>query len=118
MSYDLYIKDPETGEVLRSDEPHDIAGGTYAMGGTTCAEFNVTYNYAPHFYRVLGEKGIRAVYGMNARESVAMLKSAADALSGERDSNYWQASEGNAKAALLDMMRLAEMFPDGVWDGD
>ncbi len=118
MSYDLYIKDPATGETLRSAERHDIAGGTYAMGGTTEAHLNVTYNYGPHFYRVLGEKGIREVYGMIAWSSVPVLKAAADKLTGERGADYWAATEGNAKAALLNMARLAEMFPDGVWDGD
>lgn len=118
MSYDLYIRDDDTGEVLEADKPHGVAGGTYAMGGTTKAWINVTYNYAPRFYRVLGEQGIRAVYGMNARESIAVLKAAADKLSGSSDADYWESTEGNAKAALLNMVRLAEMFPDGVWEGD
>ncbi len=118
MSYDLYLKDPDTGDVCEANEAHDIAGGTYAMGGTRRAEFNVTYNYAKHFYRVLGDKGIRTVYGMTGADSVALLKAGADKLGDDRSSDYWESTEGNAKQALVNMVRLADMFPNGVWEGD
>jgi hypothetical protein len=32
--------------------------------------------------------------------------------------DYWEATEGNAKRALLQLMALSRMRPDGVWDGD
>jgi hypothetical protein len=118
VSYDLCLKDPTTGEVCEANEAHDIAGGTYAVGGTPRAEFNVTYNYAKYFYRVLGDKGIRTVYGMTGADSVKVLKDAASNLRNDRSIDYWASTEGNAKQALLNMVRLAEMFPAGVWDGD
>lgn len=31
---------------------------------------------------------------------------------------YWEATEGNAKRALLQLLAMARMRPDGVWDGD
>ena len=64
MSYDIRLCDPVTHEALQTDVPHDMRGGTYAMGGTTELWLNVTYNYGKHYYRVLGEKGIRTIYGM------------------------------------------------------
>lgn len=36
---------------------HDIAGGTYAIGGTASAWLYVTCNYAPIFFRVIGGGG-------------------------------------------------------------
>ena len=32
--------------------------------------------------------------------------------------DYWEATEGNAKRAILQLVALAKMRPDGVWDGD
>ena len=61
MSYDIRLCDPVTHEALQTDVPHDMRGGTYAMGGTTGLWLNVTYNYGKHYYRVLGDKGIRAM---------------------------------------------------------
>lgn len=34
------------------------------------------------------------------------------------DSDYWHATEGNAKRALYGLLAFAKMRPDGVWDGD
>nr|DAE13757.1 MAG TPA: hypothetical protein [Siphoviridae sp. ctQqU1] len=34
------------------------------------------------------------------------------------DSDYWRATEGNAKRALCGLLAFAKMRPDGVWDGD
>lgn len=33
MSYDINLCDPVTHDVLELDDPHDMRGGTYAMGG-------------------------------------------------------------------------------------
>lgn len=116
MSYDISL-------ACELTEPHHLKGGTYAMGGTTEASLNVTYNYSPHFYRVMGEKGIRTIYGMSASESLGVLASAVGALGDDRSDDYWTSTEGNAKAALLDLMMLAILAirqGDGaaLWDGD
>lgn len=118
MSYDLHIVDPETRETLTGDEPHQLHGGTYQVGGSQEAWLNITYNYAPHFYRVLGEKGIRTVFGMHADASIPVLEAAIAELGDDTSSNYWDATEGNAKKALQDMVALAQRFPQGVWAGD
>ena len=118
MSYDITLNDPVTGEVIEFDYPHQIRGGTYAMGGTTEAWINVTYNYSKHYYRVLGEKGIRSIYGKTGAESIPMLESAIAALGDDVSDNYWDATEGNAKKALYGLLAFARMRPDGVWNGD
>lgn len=120
MSYDIYLLDPVSKQTIRFDEPHQMAGGTCAMGGTTEAWLNVTYNYSKHFYRVIpGDQGIRTIYGMTGAESLPILKAAAGQLGDDVDPNdYWNPTEGNAKQALLQLAALAQMAPHGVWGGD
>ena len=118
MSYDIYLVDPETKETLQTETPHLLRGGTYALGGTTDCHLNVTYNYGKHYARVLGENGIRTIYGMTARESIPVLLKASLELGDDVDDNYWIPTEGNARNALLDLIALARLRPDGVWAGD
>lgn len=118
MSYDIYLCDPITKEVLQLDSPHQMQGGTYAVGGTTEMHLNITYNYADQFKKVLGEKGIRRLYNMTGAESLILLKEAVIKLSNDIDPDYWKSTEGNAKRALLQLIALATMRPDGIWDGD
>lgn len=116
MSYDISLS-------CELSEPHRLRGGTYAVGGTTDASLNITYNYAPQFRRVLGDKGIRTIYGMSADESLGVLAAAVVMLDDDKDEDYWKATDGNAKAALLDLMSLAMMAirqgdGDAIWSGD
>jgi hypothetical protein len=137
MSYDLYLVDPVTQETLTLAEPHFMRGGTYAVGGDTHAHLNITYNYAKHFCRVFEELpaprplaprwlheqdepvgGIRTLYGLSGAESLPLLDQAIALLGDDVSDNYWEATEGNAKRALMQLRALATMRPDGVWDGD
>ena len=118
MSYDIELIDPVTKEPVELDEPHHMRGGTYAMGGTTRAHLNVTYNYGAIFRRVLGDEGIRTIYGKSGAESIQLLEGAAAQLGDDVDANYWEATEGNAKRALVQLAALAKMRPDAVWTGD
>jgi hypothetical protein len=118
MSYDLYLKDPVSKETLHASAVHRMAGGTYAVGGTTELHLNVTYNYSKHFYRVLGEAGIRSLYGKTGAQSLPILKTAIEQLGDDVDPDYWASTEGNAKRALYQLQAMAQMRPDGVWEGD
>ena len=118
MSYDISLHDPVTREVLYADMPHDMRGGIYCAGGTAELWLNVTYNYAPHFKRVLGERGVRTIYGMTGAESIPVLEAAAARLADDASDDYWDATEGNAKSALLQLAAMAHLRPDGIWDGD
>lgn len=115
MSYDISLCDAITGEVLQLDQPHHMRGGTYAIGGTRDASLNVTYNYYKH-YQSIG--GIRAIYGLTGAKSLPLLAKAIAALGDDIDSDYWRPTEGNAKRALIQLQALAQMRPDGVWQGD
>lgn len=118
MSYDINLCDPVTHDVLELDDPHYMRGGTYAIGGTRECHLNVTYNYASFFRQVLGEKGIRTIYGMTGAESIPVLEAAASRLADDATGNYWDETDGNVKRALLQLIALAKLRPDGIWDGD
>lgn len=134
MSYDIELQDPVTKEVLQLDSPHHMRGGTYCVGGEIEASLNVTYNYAPHFRRVFGddnveltqfeaifgggETGIRRLYGTSGANSIPVLEKAIAMLGDDVDDDYWKPTEGNAKRALVQLLALAKMRPDGVWAGD
>jgi hypothetical protein len=118
MSYDIDLCDPVTKEVLKLDENHFMAGGTYAIGGTNEMCLNVTYNYRKAFVKTMGEKGIRTIYGMTGADSIPLLDQAIDNLADDKTDNYWEPTEGNAKAALIQLKTLAKMRPDGIWRGD
>ena len=119
MSYDIRLCDPITNKTIEFAQNHYLTGGTYAVGGTREAWLNITYNYSPHFYRLIDEDdGIRTIYGMTGAQSIKVLDSAVQKLRDDISSDYWKPTEGNAKAALLKLIAMAEMRPDGVWVGD
>lgn len=118
MSYDLELRSPVSNEVLELDSPHHLRGGTYCLDGEPRARLNITYNYCKHFRKVLGPKGIRTLYGRTAAETIPVLLEAISQLGDDVASNYWEATEGNAKAALHQCLALAYLRPDGVWGGD
>lgn len=118
MSYDIDLLDPLTGKTLQIERPHHMRGGTYQLGGSTELSLNVTYNYSRHYRSVLGDNGIRSIYGLTGAESIPILQRAADALGDDVDADYWKATEGNAKRALLQLIAIAQMRPDGLWNGD
>jgi hypothetical protein len=119
MSYDIYLTDPVSKVVLYLDSLHQLQGGTYAIGGTTQCWLNVTYNYADHFRSAFGdERGIRSLYGLTGAESIPVLRAAMGQLEDDVSEDYWEATEGNAKRALAQLLALAKLRPDGVWIGD
>lgn len=118
MSYDIRLTDPVTGETLELDAPHQMRGGTYAEGGTKEASLNITYNYGRFYRELFGEKGIRFLYGKSAAETIPHLKESIPLLKDDATNNYWDATEGNAKRALMQLLTIAEMRPDGIWCGD
>ena len=118
MSYDIYLKDPVTKETCTLSEPHHMRGGTYALGGTKECHLNITYNYGEILRKVLGEAGVRSIYGKTGADSIAVLEKAISELKDDVHEDYWKPTEGNTKRALLQLVALAKMRPDGIWDGD
>ena len=119
MSYDVYMRDPSNRDnVIQFNEPHQIKGGTFAVDGTTEAWLNITYNYAEHFYRTMGENGIRSIYGLSGADSIPIIENAISQLADDVSEDYWEPTEGNAKHALYGLLEFAQLRPDGIWDGD
>lgn len=140
MSYDISLKDPVTKETIYFDTPHQMRGGSYALGGTTEAWLNITYNYARWYYKdgVFPEKdgeneGIRTIYGMSGAESICVLQNAINALENMTEDltaeeiqdyadnhagGYWTPTRGNAIKPLYQLLAMAKMRSDGIWDGD
>lgn len=135
MSYDITLKDPVTKKTLELDSPHQIKGGTYAIGGTQEAWLSITYNYSRWYYKdeVFPSQGIRTIYGMSGAESIPVLKAAISALENSTDeisdeerreceeqgaTGYWMPTKGNAIKPLYSLLAFAQMRPDGVWEGD
>lgn len=135
MSYDISLVDPVTRETLTMDAPHQMRGGTYAIGGTDEMWVNITYNYARWYYKdyAFGEKGIRSIYGLSGAESIPVLKKAIAGLESTNEelpeeemqkyieqgvTGYWVATRENAIRPLYQLLAMAQMRPDGVWEGD
>ena len=66
----------------------------------------------------LGEEDIRTIYGMTGAESIPVLEAAASRLADDATGNYWDATDGNAKRASLQLVALEKLRHDGAWDGD
>lgn len=118
MSYDIYLTDPVSGDTLQSEERHQMGGGTRRIGGTRDLWLNVTWNYREHFVKALGEEGIRTIYGRTGAEVIPILKDGIEKLGDDVDDNYWASTEGNAKRALNQLLAMARMRPEGVFQGD
>lgn len=135
MSYDIELKDPVTKEVIEFDSPHQMRGGTYALNGTNEAWLNITYNYSIWYYRddTFGEKGIRTIYGLSGAESIPVLKKAIAGLEASNEelsdeeiqkceeqgaTGYWMPTRENAIKPLYQLLAMAQMRPDGIWEGD
>lgn len=118
MSYDIELCDPVTKAPIELDTPHQMTGGTYQVGGTKELWLNVTWNYGRFYRETMGEKGIRTIYGMTGAESIPVLEAAAAKLGDDVSEDYWEATEGNAKKPLLQLIAMAKLRPDGIWQGD
>lgn len=140
MSYDIYLRDRVTKETVNFDTPHQMAGGTYAIGGTAEAWLNVTYNYAQWYYKdgVFpnngdDNSGIRSIYGLSGADSIPVLEHAIKALESMTEDlsekeiqeykdggagGYWTPTRANAIRPLYQLLAMAKMRPDAEWSGD
>lgn len=145
MSYDIYIKHKSTDETYQFPFKHTITGGTYAVGGTSEAWLNITWNYSKYFYEVTDgdtrfahdevsayyadgttgpvetEYGIRGIYGKSVKDGIELIKIMIDRLRTKYPDalpdrhDYWASTAGNAIAALDNLMRIGLLAP---WDDD
>lgn len=117
MSYDCELINPKTKKIEILPFKASFINGNMAVGGSYKAEQNVTYNYSKIFRKVLPPTGIRTLDGMTANESINVLNKAISSLNNNISDDYWEATEGNAKLALIQLMEMALLVPkDSVWE--
>ena len=124
MSWDVSLLHPITREVVDCGVNHGMTGGTFAieidedgnyMPVSSLLELNVTYNYSPHYYRVLDtDLGLRWLHDKTASETIPKLKEAISLLGEDVDPDYWKPTEGNARKALEHLLAFAEKAPDAI----
>lgn len=114
MSWDCYLVD-KNGKTVIFNEPLDIKGGTYQLGGTQEAWFNITYNYGKILKNVLGYS-LSDLNGKLVKDTISDIEKAVSKLSEEdKTENYWDATEYNTKRALEDLLLLAKKSENSYW---
>ena len=112
MSYDVDFCDPVSKKVIELDEPHFMRGGTYAIGGTKELTLNITYNYSQNYRE--HDFSIRDLDGKTALDIIPTLERVISELKDDVSSNYWDATDGNAKKALIQILTMCKMRPDSI----
>lgn len=119
MGYYIELLEPVSKKVIEIDKPHFMRGSMYPIGGSKKLFLSITYNYSNFYYDVIDkDEGIRKIYGMTGLESIPILEQAISKLGDDISEDYWEATEGNAKKPLIQLLTMAKMRPDGIWDGD
>lgn len=117
MSYDITFYQGETPCTLPFAPPH---GGTYCLNDDfRKAWLNITFNYADIFdrhglsivKRERQKRGIRTLEDKTASECVRILTSIIPKMGNDTTPDYWQATEGNAKEALVNLLTVAVSVP-------
>ena len=112
MSYDVDFCDPVSKKVIELDEPHFMRGGTYAIGGTKELMLNITYNYSENYSK--HNFSINDLDGKTALDVIPELERVIALLGDDVSSNYWDATDGNAKKALIQLLTMCRMRPDAL----
>lgn len=111
MSYDITVVDGGGNSVILKEKHHFI-GGTFGKGGTDEAYINMTYNYSGILSKVFKHAvGIRLLHGMPVKSSLPLISEAIKLLDDDIVDDYWEATEGNVKAALTDLRDLLSLVP-------
>jgi hypothetical protein len=116
MSYDIYVVD-ENKETIVLEQKHQLAGGTFAVGGTTEAHFNITYNYSAVYAMVFPRrKSIGLLDGKTLQQADTIILKAMAKIphsdSGERCHDYWTPTPNNAWIALNDLHKMFNLIPE------
>jgi len=94
--------------------PTFTEGGTYAIGGTSVADLNVTYNYS-RVYRTVGFE-FGDMDGRRAGDLIPQMEGVVQKLGTKRDTDYWAATPGNAGYALNILLGWAELYPNARFE--
>jgi hypothetical protein len=84
-------------------------GGTFALGGSTDADMNITYNYSRLF-------PFRDLHRKRAGDTIDQMQEAVDRLGTDYEDDYWAHTAGNAGYAVSILLDWARQHPDAVWE--
>lgn len=144
MGYTIKLTDPVDNKIILLPFAHTMTGSTFPVEldietgmfvkkPFQDARLDITYNYAKFYYEATldderfydesGNRGIRGIYGKSGVDSIPMLE---DIIARVRDKypdldcddNYWVSCPGNAIKPLYQLIVMAKLRPDGVWEGD
>lgn len=91
-------------------------GNTYNITGSNEMSIHITSNYYPGFNMVFGsDRGLNVIHNMSAKESTEKLYQAIGKLDTDTDENYYKATQGNVREALVILLAFALLCPTGVW---
>lgn len=114
MSYDIYFRDAVSEEIIILPYKHQMFCATYCLGGTKELRFNITFNYAG-IYDQYGFH-VAQLSGLSAVAAMPILEGVISKLDDDVTDNYWEATEGNAKKALVSLLTMCQLRPDAVID--
>jgi hypothetical protein len=114
MSYDVYFCDPVSREVIELEDVHFMRGGTFAIGGTKELQLNITFNYEGNYAK--HNFSIPFLHEKTALDVIPEIERVISLLGDDVSENYWDATDGNAKKALIALLTMAKMRPDAVID--
>lgn len=118
MSADYTLTD-EFGHAIVLPERNMEQGGTYPLGGTDFAEFNVTYNYSRIWAEAWPDESYAGMLdsfeGKRAGDLIPTMEAVVEKLGTEQSDDYWEPTPGNAGYAMNVLLGWARQFPDGVW---
>lgn len=108
------------GDPIQVDSHEE--GSTYAIGGTTEPDIDITYNYGGQFASAWPEpldtdksSLVSMLCGKTAGDTIASLRTAVERLGTERSGDYWEPTAGNAGYILSILLRWAEQHPTAKW---
>ena len=110
MSHDIYVL-KKTGETRSLDVPCNLRGGTYAVEGSDEAWLNITYNYGT-FYHAIWGYGLSYFNGKTVAQTLPLISKAIKKLGVCRSEDYWEKTQGNAGAAMADLLILLTLCED------
>lgn len=118
LTYELCLIYPHTNEALLFKDKHSLGGIPGTLEASRMAR-TLIVNYVKPFHTVLGSDGLKSLEGMLCGDAFAYLSAGVDKLGNDVAANYLDHTEGNAKIALLLLMRLAALgvkeFPSSIW---
>ena len=120
MGYSVALVNKK-GKTIKAKDKFLEQGANYVVDGTHFLEFSITYNYALFFKKVFPkEQGLYWLQGKTIKQTKKKLEKAISLLNAASESsNYWEATEGNARKALVSLYKMAKLAPKKArWDID